>query len=215
MADPAGSLYGPRMSAEITTQRWTCSTSLIGFVLMPGMSYCWVLSRPPNPLEGALSEVEEALKAKLYHLALVAVLTFPGICAALEDPRGYSGRDEYKKWYRENLFSIFPAMSEHECYSLRCGFVHKAEMDIKTKDSRFNRVIFTIRGTSNISGHNNILNDSLQFDIVNFCEDIIKAVRKWYVINRENPNVIRNSPNVVQYYPDGLRPYTSGVPIIA
>jgi hypothetical protein len=168
-----------------------------------------------GPLETALQEIEKALAANLFYLALVMALTLPDICAALEDENAYSGRDEYKKWYRENLADRFPFMSDADCYSLRCGVVHKGSLGLKSKGSTFSRVLFALPTPRRNIFHNNVLNDALQFDPVIFCADMIAAVRKWYSEHCEDENVKKNLPNVLQVRPNGLAPYMVGTPIIA
>ena len=168
---------------------------------------------PEHPMEATLQQIEKAIQAELYYVAIVMALTLPDICAALETENAYSGRDEYKKWYRENLAGKFPAMSDADCYSLRCGVVHKGNLGLK--GSEFSRVVFSLPNSRRITMHNNIMNDSLQFDAVQFCHEIIASVRAWYNTHAGNENVQRNLPNIIQLRPEGLAPYIVGLPIIA
>ena len=58
-------------------------------------------SREHSDMEVITQEIERALDAGLYYLALVCTLTLPDICAALESPTGdTSGKsgEKYKKW---------------------------------------------------------------------------------------------------------------------
>jgi hypothetical protein len=104
-------------------------------------------------------------------------------------------------------------MSDADCFSLRCGVVHKGNLGLK--GSEFSRVIFSLPNSQRIIMHNNIMNDTLQFDAVQFCHEIIAAVRAWYKTHAGDENVQKNLPNVIQLRPQGLAPYIVGLPIIA
>jgi hypothetical protein len=153
---------------------WTSRLLLTGYRLVVEAG-CWRARMPEHPMETTLQQIEKAIQAELYYVAIVMALTLPDICAALETENAYSGRDEYKKWYRENLAGKFPAMSDADCYSLRCGVVHKGNLGLK--GSEFSRVVFSLPNSRRITMHNNIMNDSLQFDAVQFCHDIVASVR--------------------------------------
>lgn len=170
------------------------------------------MRKPAHPLEATLQQIELALQAKLYYLAVVMALTLPDICAALEDERAYSGREEYKKWYRENLADKFPFMSDADAYSLRCGVVHKGNLGVRSKGSSFARVVFTLPQKGFM--HNNVANDVLQFDVLRFCNDVIAAVRVWFEKTEDNRTVKANLPNLIQFRPDGFPPLFVGLPVI-
>ena len=203
------------MKPGTTTPTWTFSTSLSGYGLTLGAGHCWLMVRSAGPLEMALTEIEKAIAAGLIYIAVVMTLTLPDICAALEDENAYSGRDEYKKWYSDNLAYLFPSMSAADCYSLRCGVVHKGNLGLKSKGSQFSRVIFTVPNAQRNVWHNCVMNDALQFDAVMFCNDVISAVRSWYNVAKSNPTVVANLPNIIQLRPNGIAPYMVGIPLIA
>ena len=50
-------------------------------------------------MELILKEIERALDAKLYYLALQASLTLPDICGALQSDNGKATGDKYIAWY--------------------------------------------------------------------------------------------------------------------
>lgn len=196
----------------------TLQTSLTGYVLVVEAG-CWRMKKLPHPIETSLQQIEGAIEAKLYYLAVVSALTLPDVCAALEDENGYSGREEYKKWYRENLADLFPFMSDADAYSLRCGVVHKGNLGLKTKQARFSRVLFTLpsgheHGQDHM-WHNCVADDCLQFDAILFCREVVEAVRRWCEKTRENEIVAGNLPNLIQFRPYGLAPYFVGMPVIA
>jgi hypothetical protein len=172
------------------------------------------MAETAGPLEGRLLEIEAALKHGLYYLAVTMALTMPDVCATLEDPRAYSGYNEYCAWYNKNLAQVFPFMSAEDCYSLRCGVVHQGGMGLKTKRKMYSRVIFTLPSPEGSSAHNCVFNTMLQFDAIEFCRSITASVRLWYRTNSTDPIVAKNLGGVVRFYPHGIGGLY-GLPVIA
>lgn len=57
-------------------------------------------------MEHILNEIERALDAGLYIVALQSTLTLPGICAALESDNGFNDNNDkatYIEWYDKNV----------------------------------------------------------------------------------------------------------------
>lgn len=174
---------------------WTLNLCFIGYDL-ERRNGCLKLRRP---LQTHLEEVERALEAKLYLAAVSLALMLPDICATLESAKAYSGNREYKKWYRENLASKFPKMSDEAAFSLRCGVVHQGNLVLKVaKQQMAARVVFTLPHRS-VSLHNCVFGDMLQFDVQEFCHDIISAVNDWYDRKQADPVVQGNLPNLVRF----------------
>jgi len=80
---------------------------------------------------------------------------------------------------------------------------------------QYSRVLFTVPNTQRNVFHNNIINDALNLDVIQFCRDVTEAAKHWYVAKHGDPNVIANLPNLVRYRPSGLSPYMVGMPLIA
>jgi hypothetical protein len=59
-------------------------------------------------MEMILSDIERALTARLYYVAITTALTLPDICAALESPDGTTSGPKYKAWYNLHLGPIYP-----------------------------------------------------------------------------------------------------------
>ena len=165
-------------------------------------------------MELILQEIERALDAKLYYLAVRMSLTLPDMCAALESSDGRATKQKYRDWYDSHLAVEFQFMSSADCYSLCCGIVHQGRFGIPNSQ-QFGRVLFTLPDGRGNTFHNNILNDALQFDSINFCHTIIQTVRSWFAAKKNDPTVQSNLPNLVQYRADGISPYMVGIPLIA
>lgn len=166
-----------------------------------------------HPMETVLGEIERALNAELYYLAVVLALTLPDMCAALESDDGRTTPDKYKAWYDANLAGDLGWLTAADCYSIRCGVVHQGRLGFPGK--QFARVIFSVPTPQKNIFHNNVINDALQFDVVLFTRTIVNAVRGWMKLSAANPNVQVNLPNLIQYRPQGLAPYMVGMPVIA
>lgn len=169
-----------------------------------------------SPLDIFLQEIESALRARLFYLAVTVTLTIPDLCAALEASDGRTNSALYKAWYDRHLASL-TQMSSDECYSLRCGVVHQGRMHIAGQSLQ--RVLFYLPNRPGFSMHDNLLpsnaGSALQLDAVTFCKDVISATRKWWDLAKENPVVQANIPDLVVLRPNGLKPWLVGVPLIA
>ena len=158
-------------------------------------------------------EVEGALDARLYYLAVMFSLTLPDICAALESPSGTTNGARYKAWYETWLASAYSMLTADDMWSLRNGVVHQGKLG--HPKMQYSRVLFTVPSAQQNVFHNNIINDALNLDAPTFCRDILAAVDRWYAAMSEDPNVQSNLPRLIQYREHGLPPYLSGMPLIA
>jgi hypothetical protein len=116
--------------------------------------------KTPSPLEPILSDIQKALEARLYYLAIAVSLSLPDVCVALaREPGEKFKRGEnklkYEAWCTENLITEFQHFPEIEhliaadVYRLRCGVVHEGNFG---RDGRFERIIFTVP-ESGLSAH--------------------------------------------------------------
>jgi hypothetical protein len=164
-------------------------------------------------METLFQEIERALQAQLYYLALIAALSVPEICAALESPTGdTAGRSgqAYKNWYNANLAARLSWLKDVDCYSLRCGVVHQGRFG--NPNMQYGRAIFVLPGGNVFS--NCVFNDAYVFSVVEFCRTIVDAARQWFSAHHNDANVQANLPRLVQYHASGIRPYIGGVAVI-
>ena len=164
-------------------------------------------------METILGEIERALAARLYYLAVAMALTVPDICAALESPNGETTGAQYKAWYNANLTDQYPNITGADCWSLRCGVLHQGRCG--HPNMQCGRILFTVPAGQNNVFHNNILNDALNLDTVIFCSDAVRSARRWFAQKANDPAVLANLPNLVQFRPEGLAPYMVGISLIA
>src|ERR1022692_3417221 len=118
------------MSVATTIRRSICLTLSSGLkaVLMASSSR-FSLQVPPGarmgPMEAILTEIDRALDAGLYYLAIALSLTLPDICGALESPDGGATRERFTAWYDTYLAQTYQSLTAADCYSLRCGVIHQ------------------------------------------------------------------------------------------
>ena len=135
-----------------------------------------------------LQEIERALNAGFYYLAVVMALTLPDICAALASPNGDTDPRKYKNWYTKNLAGRFQMVTADDIWSLRNGVLHQGRCG--HPNMQFARIIFTLpEGQGNRLLGGAILNDALSLDAVEFCHAVIQSVQTWFAANQNDPNV--------------------------
>lgn len=165
-------------------------------------------------MELILKEIEQALDAKLYYLALQASLTLPDICGALQSDNGKATGDKYIGWYDTNAKEPGNlSISGKDCYYFRCSYVHQAQTT--HENSTYSRIIFLAPTCQGITMHNNVIDGALNIDVKLFCNNILNAVRKWQESIKINENYKRNYKNLIKLYPEGLPPYITGIPVIS
>lgn len=185
-------------------------------------------SQVPEELDAVLREIEKAIDAKLYYLAIAIALSVPDICSCLEfDPENplWQDRKTYAAWCDKNIAGRLPRLTGDDLYNLRGGVLHKGHFG--HDKSRFNRVIF-VGPESRIKMHGTLINGEmrlgpnaelwkgpiLNLGVAEFCAAIIAAAREWVVGKKDDPFVQRNLPNLVRYRPNGLPPFSVGVPTV-
>ena len=159
------------------------------------------------------AQIDEALDAHLYYLAVVCALTMPDICSALESEDGTTTKAKYQSWCDTWLMASYPRLSTADLYSMRCGVVHQGKLG--HPDLQYSHILFTLPRPNAVVYHNNITQDALNLDLETFCRDMVDSVHRWYDQAKNAPYVKANLPHIVRLYPKGLPPYFVGVPLIS
>lgn len=167
-------------------------------------------------MELLLKEIENALKARLYYLAIVTTVTIPDVCAALKSADGESTGPKYRDWYKDNVFSELTWFSPMDCWKFRCGGVHQGRFG--HAEMQYDRAVFLLPGpikmrqgiTRHISGSTAYL-----YGAEDFCRVFIRAARIWLRANDSDPVVQANLAHLVRVRQEGLAPHIIGVPVIA
>jgi hypothetical protein len=161
-----------------------------------------------------LQQIDLALGARLYYLALISALAVPDMCAALESPDGRTTGARYADWFDKYVGPRY--LSEVDgrfCYQfLRCSLLHEGST-IHSKGP-FARFLFQEPNPEMNIFHNCVIGDVLTIDVRIFCRDIIAGALQWLTANESTPTFQANFPKFIRRYPNGLAPYFLGAPII-
>ena len=159
-------------------------------------------------METILAEIQYALLAKFYYMAVAVSLTLPDICAALESQSGKTSGPQYKKWYRDNLAQTFHQMTDDDCYSLRCGVLHQGRFG--HAKSQYDRIIFTMPHPVVTLAEGTVMRDIgglsenvLRYDADWSCKEMVSAARRWFSDMQTDPNVQVNLPRLVRFRQNG------------
>ncbi len=171
------------------------------------------MSANGSPLGALTDQIERAISAGLYYLAIVVALALPDICAALESPNGEATRQRYKVWCDAWFLPKYHFLTSQDLYSMRCGVLHQGRLG--HPNMQYARVLFTLPNADNNVAHHNIIYGALNLDVETFCHDMNSAVDQWYSAKQSDPSVQANLPRLVQFYPQGLDPYIGGLPLIS
>jgi hypothetical protein len=160
-----------------------------------------------------LDQIETAVRANLYYIALFASLAVPSICGAIQSEDGEDTREKYVQWFNEHVADRYLGfLSGDDCYFFRCSLLHQGSS--QHRRSTYSRVIFVEpTATTNIF-HCNVINDALNLDVRIFCRDIIQGAYRWLQSVEGMEVFRRNFDKFMRRYPTGLPPYIAGVPVI-
>jgi hypothetical protein len=167
-------------------------------------------------METIFAEVERALKAGLYYMAIANCLAIPDICAALESQDGKASPSRYRAWFDIWLAPLYPELTGDDLYCLRCGVVHQGTFG--HPGMQYDRVIFTVGGRIRV--HRNRMKfgpgkSVLSLDAEHFCRDVVAQASNWFARKQNDQIVAANMPKLFQFRPQGLAPYIVGAPLIA
>jgi hypothetical protein len=175
-----------------------------------------------SPLGSVLIDVERSIRAQLYYPALLVTLTIPEICSGLLlDNSIFIKEKHYVSFVDKYATPSGLGLSGIECYRLRGGVVHRANM-AGHPNFGYANVCFTIPETVHsvhgiaVRGPRNAqLRMAIMLDLVSFCRAMVHAAHKWYDDYKGDAMVLKNMPSLIRYCPKGLAPYFGGAPIVA
>jgi hypothetical protein len=216
---------------EATWRSPPLGQTLVGWLVL-AKDGSWRMEQVRPELAAILHEIERALEAKLYYVAIAVALSLPDICACLEcdpDKPIWATFEKYVAWCDANL--SFKNLDGADLARLRGGVLHQGHFG--HPKSRFDRVIFvgpespikahdvimTVRDDVSIGGTKatelGLAGEILHMEVSQFCRAIMDGAGKWVLSKAGDPFVERNLPNLVRYRPNGLPPFSIGVPTIA
>ncbi len=149
-------------------------------------------------------EINKALDAELYLIALGSALTLPDICGKAEYPDEKSTAIRYKKWYDHHIGQYekadddMPYLSGDIVYSLRCSLLHQGNPNVDNTQmhlDEFQLLIQRMEGieiyidTSSVVTHaDGSETRSYKVHIKNLCWMICRLAQKYYNKNKDKFN---------------------------
>lgn len=161
-------------------------------------------------------QIDASARDGHYMVALMAALSIPDICGALESPNGQASRSNFSKWFDQwvgpkYVNGVDLIFDGETCYYYRCAALHQARASHPKLG--YSRVLFVEPGLGG-SLHKNVLMDALNIDVQRFCLDITESGRNWWDARSPAAIVRNNLAQCMQRYPQGLAPYIGGIPVI-
>ena len=165
-----------------------------------------------------IQQIDRAMAANLYYVALLAALSLPDICGAMESDDGEATRKKFIVWFDRWVGPRYvvgdaPSLTGEVCYYYRCSALHQGRAAHPRMG--YARILFVEPGAARLILHNNIINDVLNIDLRTFANDLLDGANAWLAQTEGTDNYHRNYPLFMQRYPNGLAPYIVGVPVIA
>ena len=162
-------------------------------------------------MKDIIKQIRIAYKSQAYYPALFLALALPDICGALESENGQANKNKYKKWFEKYISKNYKNLNGETCYYFRCAMLHQGST-IHNK-SNYNRIIF-LEPNDCYKFDDNIINEVLNIDLINFCKNICKGVENWLDDKIENKIIQQNIKKLIKKYPNGISPYIMGIPVI-
>lgn len=182
---------------------------------------------PITSLHMAWTEIEKALQARLYYLALISTLSLIDICSALESENGETDKHKFMAWYENHLGPHYEWLSSQDCYGLRCGLIHQGVMrhDVKNSKgiplppSRWKRIGFLLADGTGVEMREISTGDVYLTGLSEFCRDVLKRVTEWAVSARQTAIAQKNAEKLLHLYPTGrgicANVFEVGIPVLA
>ena len=164
-------------------------------------------------MEDLVAQVRAASASSLYYVALLTALALTDMCGALESEDGIANGRRYADWFDRHVAPAYKgSLKGASAYQFRCSLLHQGAT--QNSSNMYSHLLFVEPGASTNFFHNNVLNDALNVDVRQFCEDMCRAVENWLPAARALPAFQRNFERFVRRHPDGLAPYIVGVPVV-
>lgn len=162
-------------------------------------------------MKDLLLQIDTALDANLYYLAMFGALAIPDICAAMQAESGQTTSRRYKNWFNRYVADRYVVRGEsllsgEDCYRLRCSLLHQGTAYYK-KGTYAQYILVESEATTNWVHLNRFklpTGTVLNLDVRTFCRDILSGAYAW-LEEYESTDVFReNFDRFMQRRPDGI-----------
>ena len=140
-------------------------------------------------MENFVEALEISLTSKNWYSVLFISLTLPDICGKVDYPEAGS-KQRTISWFKKYIEPSYTVTSHNsdkvflsgtDFYALRCALLHEGQDDISTQRASevLEKFKFVQPLQQGIHIHNNMLNNTLQLQVDQFGEGVLKAVKTW------------------------------------
>jgi putative FmdB family regulatory protein len=164
-------------------------------------------------MDELLEQIEQACDSGHFYLALFACLTLPDICGAISSPNGEAKKARFVAWFDRYVAPRYGGNFDgRRCYAFRCAALHQGRAE--HEDLGYRRILFLASASGHPTiMHNNVLNDSLNLDLLKFCRDVISGVRQWLQDESTNQIIQNNLSSFLRRHEGGLESFVVGVDV--
>lgn len=170
-------------------------------------------------MEEILQQIDGALAARLFYVALYTAITIPDIAGSLESDDGFASQAKYAAWFDRYMGPEYGrCLSGDDCYYFRCRLIHQGTAQLSGQRPSIQRIFFVEPRDGNIIHRNSFDirgSKALLLDVSIFCKDMVEQARAWLPVARSGYNFARNDAKSIRRHPSGLHPYVIGLPVIA
>lgn len=175
------------------------------------------MSNYPGDLRDFIAAAREAAAADNWYAALPLVLTFPDICASVDDPGGGKSRARYIRWwdhYLAKAFWVRPDPGEdwvahtylpgHDAWALRNAYLHAGTDRLENPDRVMNRIRFIGPPAAwrfGLDEQTRTLNISVEM----FVELVCCAAEEWLSDRSSDQEALARLENLVKVIPSVIR----------
>jgi hypothetical protein len=150
-----------------------------------------------------INDIQKAIDARAYCIALMGALTLPDICSALECADGLSSSERYEKWFDRRVASHYPGeMNGRQCYLHWFRMFHPSACRVDDRQ-RTERHAFVVPGST---GNSTVFraNGVVYLDLGVFCLHLGNAATVWLKAVRWTEPFETNSARIFTVHPKGI-----------
>lgn len=164
-------------------------------------------------MDDLLEQIEASYDAGHLYLALFCTLALPDICGAISSPDGVTTGVRYREWFDKHVAPKYQGIFDgSNCYAFRCAVLHQGKAE--HRNLGYERVVFLAPADrAQYFMHKNILNDALNLDLIEFCNDIVDGVRQWMRTASADPSYQKNMATFLKRHKGGLPKYVIGTDV--
>ena len=170
-------------------------------------------------MEHLLDDIQKAVGAELWLLAVTGALLVPDVAGALAHRSGEAKGNRYRAWWDSTELRVAydGYLSSADAYFYRCSLAHQSTGGHPRAAT--GRVLFLPPGPGTIHllrmeqmGPN--AENAVALDIQAFVADVVGVARGWLNAKRADPIVSVNLAKGARLHPGGIAPFIVGYPVI-